>query len=285
MITTSIGEEGLDIGFVDLILFFDAQTSPIRLVQRSGRTGRTRDGKIIILLNEGREEAMYQSSEASAKSIAQSLASSINTFRFNLSEALNPTSGFAADEMQCIKFKVVPAEETASKNKQKNKPLPPPLQLIPQVPPLNPTKSIINRETCAVIKHSSLTSELIALTNQLETEKSRNRKVCQLIFAQAQSRMPIFRPFNYIPVPLEDYKLIFNAFQSQETNIFNDDLDLPDSFFEDDDDFLNNEPDLVDDFSFDLDLDDTPSQNQSVLQADQADMDLDMFDWSDSDII
>lgn len=286
MVTTSIGEEGLDIGFVDLIVFYDSQTSPIRLVQRSGRTGRTRDGKIIILLNEGREEAIYQSSEASAKSLARSLVASINTFRFNSVGAYNPTFGFA-DQIQCIKFKVIPAEEASSKNKTKNKAsLPPPQLLVPEVPSLDPSKSIINTETCASIKHSLLTLELISLSSQLETEQSRNRKACQLIFQQAQARMPVFKPFNYVPIPLDDYRLVFNSFQSQESIPVADELDIPDSFFDEDDDFLENykEPNATDDFAFDLDLSD-PSPKTEMTQNDQVDMDLDMFDWSDSDII
>ncbi len=39
LVSTSIGEEGLDIGEVDLIINFDSESSPTRLVQRMGRTG------------------------------------------------------------------------------------------------------------------------------------------------------------------------------------------------------------------------------------------------------
>lgn len=56
LVSTCVGEEGLDIGDVDLIICFDAHKSPIRLVQRMGRTGRKRKGRIIMLLTEGREE-------------------------------------------------------------------------------------------------------------------------------------------------------------------------------------------------------------------------------------
>jgi ATP-dependent DNA helicase MPH1 len=52
IIATSVAEEGLDIGEVDLIICYDSGMSPIRLTQRMGRTGRKRDGKIIILLTE-----------------------------------------------------------------------------------------------------------------------------------------------------------------------------------------------------------------------------------------
>jgi superfamily II DNA/RNA helicase len=39
LVSTAIGEEGLDIGEVDLIVNFDSEASPTRLVQRMGRTG------------------------------------------------------------------------------------------------------------------------------------------------------------------------------------------------------------------------------------------------------
>lgn len=45
LVATCIGEEGLDIGEVDLIVSFDALSSPVRMVQRMGRTGRKRAGK------------------------------------------------------------------------------------------------------------------------------------------------------------------------------------------------------------------------------------------------
>lgn len=56
LVATCVGEEGLDIGDVDLIVCFDAHKSPIRLVQRMGRTGRKRQGRIVMLVTEGKEE-------------------------------------------------------------------------------------------------------------------------------------------------------------------------------------------------------------------------------------
>jgi len=56
LIATSIGEEGLDIGTVDLIVCYDTSASPIRMLQRMGRTGRKRIGKVVILLVRGKEE-------------------------------------------------------------------------------------------------------------------------------------------------------------------------------------------------------------------------------------
>lgn len=56
LVATSIGEEGLDIGEVDLIICYDASASPIRMLQRMGRTGRKRAGNIVVLLMKGKEE-------------------------------------------------------------------------------------------------------------------------------------------------------------------------------------------------------------------------------------
>lgn len=56
LIATSIGEEGLDIGEVDLIVCYDSKSSPLRMLQRMGRTGRKRAGKIVLFQMEGKEE-------------------------------------------------------------------------------------------------------------------------------------------------------------------------------------------------------------------------------------
>ncbi|XP_054711011.1 Fanconi anemia group M protein-like [Uloborus diversus] len=73
LVATCVGEEGLDIGEVDLIVCYDCPKSPIRLVQRMGRTGRFRKGRIIILLSEGKEEQTYKTCEYQKKSINQAI--------------------------------------------------------------------------------------------------------------------------------------------------------------------------------------------------------------------
>lgn len=62
LIATCIGEEGLDIGEIDLIICYDSGFSPVRMVQRMGRTGRKREGKVIVLLMEGKEYFVYKAS-------------------------------------------------------------------------------------------------------------------------------------------------------------------------------------------------------------------------------
>jgi len=60
IVTTSIGEEGLDIkGGLTIAIFFDAVPSTIRLVQRSGRVGRLEAGKIIHLITKNTRDQGY----------------------------------------------------------------------------------------------------------------------------------------------------------------------------------------------------------------------------------
>ncbi|XP_053291171.1 Fanconi anemia group M protein [Pleuronectes platessa] len=80
LVSTCVGEEGLDIGEVDLIVCFDAQKSPIRLVQRMGRTGRKRQGRIVVILAEGREERTYNQSQSNKRSVHKSITGNHSGF-------------------------------------------------------------------------------------------------------------------------------------------------------------------------------------------------------------
>ncbi|VDN96713.1 unnamed protein product [Rodentolepis nana] len=73
LISTSIGEEGLDIGQVDLIVCYDAHKSPSRLIQRLGRTGRKRSGRVVVLLTEGREQSNFSLSMARSSTVHTTL--------------------------------------------------------------------------------------------------------------------------------------------------------------------------------------------------------------------
>ena len=52
LIATSVGEEGLDIPSADLVIFYEPVASEIRTIQRRGRTGRHRDGDVVVLIAE-----------------------------------------------------------------------------------------------------------------------------------------------------------------------------------------------------------------------------------------
>ncbi|MDI9642551.1 MAG: DEAD/DEAH box helicase [Archaeoglobaceae archaeon] len=59
LVATSIGEEGLDIPATDLVVFYEAIPSEIRAIQRKGRTGRGRKGKIVVLMAKGTRDEVY----------------------------------------------------------------------------------------------------------------------------------------------------------------------------------------------------------------------------------
>ena len=78
LVCTCIGEEGLDIGEVDLIVNYDTLRSPIRMIQRVGRTGRKRDGRVVCLISEGQEQKDMLRSKNNEKSLQRALRRSDN---------------------------------------------------------------------------------------------------------------------------------------------------------------------------------------------------------------
>ncbi|NOZ82367.1 MAG: DEAD/DEAH box helicase [Euryarchaeota archaeon] len=64
LVATSVAEEGLDIPSVDLVVFYEPIPSEIRAIQRRGRTGRAKAGRVVVLITSGtRDEAFYWSSK------------------------------------------------------------------------------------------------------------------------------------------------------------------------------------------------------------------------------
>jgi Fanconi anemia group M protein len=59
LVSSSVGEEGLDIPQVDIVLFYEPVPSAIRKIQRSGRTGRLEKGKIIMLITKNTIDEVY----------------------------------------------------------------------------------------------------------------------------------------------------------------------------------------------------------------------------------
>ena len=75
LIGTSVAEEGLDIAECDMVIFYDVVPSEIRSIQRRGRTGRKREGKVIILIAEGtRDESYYWAERRKEQNMKKSLS-------------------------------------------------------------------------------------------------------------------------------------------------------------------------------------------------------------------
>lgn len=62
LLATSIGEEGLDLPSVDVLIFYEPVGDIRRDVQRKGRTGRHGPGKVFILVyRTGQEAGIFRS--------------------------------------------------------------------------------------------------------------------------------------------------------------------------------------------------------------------------------
>ncbi len=81
LVATSIGEEGLDIAEVSVVVFYEPIPSAIRKIQRTGRTARLAPGKLVILITKdtadvthhyastAREKKMHKTIESVRKEI------------------------------------------------------------------------------------------------------------------------------------------------------------------------------------------------------------------------
>ena len=69
LVATKVGEEGLDISEVNLVIFYDNVPSSIRFIQRKGRTGRKDTGRLIVLIAKDTiDEAYYWIGKRKVKS-------------------------------------------------------------------------------------------------------------------------------------------------------------------------------------------------------------------------
>ena len=74
IVATSIGEEGLDIPQVDVVVFYEPVPSEIRTIQRRGRTGRNAAGRVVMLVTKDtRDEAYFYSARRKERKMHEEL--------------------------------------------------------------------------------------------------------------------------------------------------------------------------------------------------------------------
>jgi superfamily II DNA/RNA helicase len=126
LVATCVGEEGLDVGECDLIVNYDTSASPIRTMQRMGRTGRKRQGRCVSILTEGAEENAYDKSKSTGNNILRTLQSNKDSFRFYRGEeedvrGLVPGK-IAKPEIRNVRAPDVPMKEARRLRKNNGKP-------------------------------------------------------------------------------------------------------------------------------------------------------------------
>ena len=128
IVATSIGEEGLDIGEVDLIVCYDCSKSPVRMLQRMGRTGRKRAGNIVLLMMRGKEEQDYAQSEDNYQKMQRKIAEGTDFYYHDdrspriVPKDLNPAVDKRVVEIPVENTQLGSVEPTRRKAKNAKKP-------------------------------------------------------------------------------------------------------------------------------------------------------------------
>ncbi|KAI8954267.1 hypothetical protein F4801DRAFT_533697 [Xylaria longipes] len=123
LVATSIGEEGLDIGQVDLIICYDASASPIRMLQRMGRTGRKRAGRVVLLLMRGKEEDNYAKSKDGYEKMQVMICDGSRfNFRHDLSTRIVPRDIRPEVEMKAVDIPVENTQQSGLPEPKKRQP-------------------------------------------------------------------------------------------------------------------------------------------------------------------
>ncbi|KAL1542826.1 hypothetical protein AAHA92_19865 [Salvia divinorum] len=141
IVATSIAEEGLDIMEVDLVICFDANISPLRMIQRMGRTGRNQEGRVdilfflsvafacrsyfsLVLACEGAELRGYKQKQANGKTISKHMIhGGTKSFNFHPSPRMVPH--FLKPELQFLEMSIEEFVPCGSKAKD-SEPIPVP---------------------------------------------------------------------------------------------------------------------------------------------------------------
>ena len=119
LISTSVGEEGLDIPTADLVIFYEPVSSETRTIQRRGRTGRQREGEIIILIAEGTRD---ENARSAALKRERNMHKAVQRVKRKLSLS-NHIGDNKLNNFKVIKYnKVMDASEFLQKEKKSHGP-------------------------------------------------------------------------------------------------------------------------------------------------------------------
>jgi Fanconi anemia group M protein len=103
LIATSVGEEGIDIPATDMVLFYEPVPSEIRSIQRKGRTGRARTGRVVVLMAKGtRDEAYYWISDRKEKAMNRQMQSLSGQSSESLAREFSPRQLQITEELTRI---------------------------------------------------------------------------------------------------------------------------------------------------------------------------------------
>ena len=122
VVSTSIGEEGLDIPAVDCVVFYEPVPSSVRDIQRMGRTGRQESGEVFVLIAENtRDEGYYWSAHHKKKKMNKVLDELKNDLQERDQRTLENFSGKSSVKKEKEKKKENDVEASDEKEEESSK--------------------------------------------------------------------------------------------------------------------------------------------------------------------
>jgi Fanconi anemia group M protein len=140
LVATSVGEEGLDIPSADLVVFYEPVPSEIRTIQRRGRTGRHREGEVVVLIAEDtrdegarasaerREEFMQRAVHRVRRKLPRSHhtdLSNLGRFEVSSEDGTVSASEFVASQREMHRVEISESDESMSSETETPPTLPP----------------------------------------------------------------------------------------------------------------------------------------------------------------
>ena len=140
LVATSVGEEGLDIPSADLVIFYEPVPSEIRTIQRRGRTGRHREGEVVVLIAEDtrdegarasaekREEFMQRAVHRVRRKLSRSPhtdLSNLGRFEVSSEDGTVSASEFVASQREMHRVEISESDESMSSETETPPTLPP----------------------------------------------------------------------------------------------------------------------------------------------------------------
>ena len=140
LVATSVGEEGLDIPSADLVIFYEPVSSEIRTIQRRGRTGRHREGEVVVLIAEDtRDEGARASSERREEFMQRAVhrvrrklhrsphtdLSNLERFQIDSGDGIISASEFVSGQRQIHRIEITESDVTTVQESSEPPTLPP----------------------------------------------------------------------------------------------------------------------------------------------------------------
>jgi ERCC4-related helicase/ERCC4-type nuclease len=208
LVSTSVGEEGLDVAQCDLVVFYDVVPSSTRLIQRSGRTGRSREGKVVILIAKGtRDEGYHWASQKRKSKLKEDIE--------ELQSELEMQKQSSIDEFLTKENTVVTGESEAGRFRKKDL-----MEIFDekedQIDKTDKTEPVKNEEKEIVIQNKEFDSEIHKEVNESELiSADRIDEELPIIYVDSREkntsivRSLLKKPINLIQeiLPIGDYLL------------------------------------------------------------------------------